>query len=1046
MKKVFCLFVLVGLITVFLSAVPPVPGKTTGLINYKEYPSEIYSRSNSNRNRDLPQSILALMVEFNDVTFDLIPDYPDSLAHNKEYFERLLFHMTSLFDDASHGQYVLTEESYTVWENIITVSQDMGYYGDDDLSLGRICEFVQEVVEIADDQLDYNDYDAIMIIHAGAGQEADINGTNSEELFSTFLTRRSLQAGIDPENDDFPGIETDDGVILKEFAIMPETEWQPDFIIGEDPVYGLLGVFCHQFGHQIGLPTLFDNDSSNGASAGIGSFGLMGTGVWNANGFVPPLPCAWSRYYLGWEDDNIVELNSSFENMPLTFPTADDDETPKLYKINISNKEYFLLENRQQNPDGSMLGSDPSFTFTLLPEGQQDVYPPGHPNAGQPKFNFMENTYKDCEWDFYLPGLGGPDSPVIDGSGMLIWHIDENIIDANFDPDFENNSINADASHKGIDMEEADGVQHLDTAYQLYSWGSAYDAYREGNNTYFGELIHNGSYSLPTAESYYGGNQIEILSISESDSLMTFSVNYEWSLSADYIGENPYPAAFLDFDGDGENEIFYPMPNGKLYLWKDDIDYPGFPLNLSIVSILSNYYSFDTATGSIFIPAETTVGDNAMLFRIDNDLDNLQELCLFENNREWLAAPVINPDSTLAQRLFLPLSDSFGTGSEIIVLDSLYQTLTSYSFDLHISSNLMLKEQNLYFISDDWKLVKINIISEEIDITDLDIIEPQLVIHSALLADLDGDETDEIIAVTDSGAVYCFEQTGELRNGFPVDIDLNAVSIPSIADVDNNGFLDILIGGENTFAIVNKNGDVFQPQEVISNPDSTFTAAGVIAFDIENDDDLEILGNMSRNRLCVWENLNNSNFELNRNYPISFGERSLNYPLISDSENENLYVFIPSNNGTIFRSDLPFAESGDIEQTVWKTEYANLQRTASYLETISPPPPPGKKVFNKANTYFYPNPLNRIFSKGIDFNNEVPEFTIILRIGTFVDTDVNIKIFDIAANLIYTNTVQCEADFFKNLYINAKKLSSGVYFAVLKAKGKVLKLKFAIEK
>jgi len=146
-----------------------------------------------------------------------------------------------------------------------------------------------------------------------------------------------------------------------------------------------------------------------------------------------------------------------------------------------------------------------------------------------------------------------------------------------------------------------------------------------------------------------------------------------------------------------------------------------------------------------------------------------------------------------------------------------------------------------------------------------------------------------------------------------------------------------------------------------------------------------------------------------------------------------------------FRSGLPSAEITNIKQAVWKTEYANLQRTASYLDTISPPQPPNKKIFNKANTYFYPNPLNRIFSKGIDFNNNVPEFTIILRIETFVDTDVKIKIFDIATNLIYSNTVSCEAGFSNNVYVNAKNLSSGVYFAVLKAKGKVLKLKFAIE-
>ncbi|MCK4695263.1 MAG: immune inhibitor A, partial [Candidatus Cloacimonetes bacterium] len=336
------------------------------------------------------------------------------------------------------------------------------------------------VVEIADDQLDYNDYDAIIIIHAGAGQESDITGNNADDLWTTFLTRRSLQAGLDPENDDFPGIETDDGVILKEFVICPETEWHSDLTM-EDPIYGLLGIITHQFGHQIGLPTLFDNDSSNGYSSGIGSFGLMGTGVWNANGFVPPLPCAWSRHYLGWEDDNIVEINSSIDNLQLAFRTANDEETPKIYKINISEKEYFFLENRQQNPDGSTLGGEPSFTFELLPEGQQDIYPPGHPNEGQPKFNFMDNTYKGCEWDFYLPGLGGPDIPVVDGSGVLIWHIDENIIEENFDPDFESNSVNADASHKGVDLEEADGIQHLDTAFQLYSWGSSNDSYREGN-------------------------------------------------------------------------------------------------------------------------------------------------------------------------------------------------------------------------------------------------------------------------------------------------------------------------------------------------------------------------------------------------------------------------------------------------------------------------------------------------------------------------------------------------------------------------------------
>jgi hypothetical protein len=46
----------------------------------------------------------------------------------------------------------------------------------------------------------------VIIFHAGAGQESDIDGTVPKQIWSTFLTRKVLQAAFDPENDNYPAL------------------------------------------------------------------------------------------------------------------------------------------------------------------------------------------------------------------------------------------------------------------------------------------------------------------------------------------------------------------------------------------------------------------------------------------------------------------------------------------------------------------------------------------------------------------------------------------------------------------------------------------------------------------------------------------------------------------------------------------------------------------------------------------------------------------------------------------------------------------------
>ena len=57
-----------------------------------------------------------------------------------------------------------------------------------------------------------------------------------------------------------------------------------------------IGTLCHEIGHILGLPDLYDTSESS--APGIGDWGLMGTGNWN-NQVSPSSFSAWSSSRLG---------------------------------------------------------------------------------------------------------------------------------------------------------------------------------------------------------------------------------------------------------------------------------------------------------------------------------------------------------------------------------------------------------------------------------------------------------------------------------------------------------------------------------------------------------------------------------------------------------------------------------------------------------------------------------------------------------------------------------------------------------------------------
>ncbi len=1045
MKRTLVTIVLLTIVFALAAYAPPHP-KYNGKVKLPgSHSSEIFGIHNQRRDTNFPDSILVLRVQFSDVSFVNSPQYPDSLVHNRAFFDRYMLHLSDYYTDASHGKYQL---QYTVPDTVINLSQSMSYYGVDDTTFAatRQAELARDIILAMDNKIDFNQYDAIVVFHAGAGQESDIDQARPNELWSTFISRMDLQLGFDPYNDNYPGIPTNDGKFIKEMVIVPEWEWQDYFPQGEEYggyVFSVLGVLANQFGHQLGMPNLFDNVWSNGRSEGVGNFCIMGTGAWNANGYVPALPSAFCRTLMGWEQPKVINADST--QIKMDYLISHNFNTTKVVKLPISDHEYYLLENRAENPDNSMLNGQASFTFVLLQNGQAYYYhDPADtlPYDPVPRFDFMTNRYKGCEWDFFLPGYGGPLSPE-DGSGILIWHIDENVIAANFIPAEGLDHVNGTASHKGVDLEEASGIQDLDATNisNPYFRGGPNDSYRVGNNAYFGFASHNGLVSQPTADSYYGGVPLEVSNISSSGKTMTFDVRFRWSLDAGYVGTNPIPAMFFDFDHDDSDELFYPMPNGKMVIWKNDVK---IPFSIPSMNPISKMYACDPSNGNIFIPYDLNDQQNTALYRLFYDTASHYSVLFARHGRTWAAGPVlINSDS-----LLLPLNKVDENASEIVIQNTTSSgNEINIPFNGRICGNILFANQKIMSITKRDGLYILNhtdYVTHETSEYNL-LIPADSVITSIALAPLSQSLADQTsrdvglynLVVCAGQGLYVCNINGVLKSGYPVIIPFANYALPSFADVNQNGYLEILIGGENSYAIFGYDGSLLNyPLSIVTNPDTLHVAGGIWATDLNSDGKSEILGNMSKNRLYVWNASGYPSFHPQNGYPVSMQERSLSYPLIGKDAEGLYYIYSASNSGTVYRQQI---ESADLSQIRlgWFTEYGNLQRNAVYTNHGLTNLFQTSKLFVPGEVYIYPNPWKQIFSPKITF-----------RIMTSKTTQVEVKIYDIAGKQLYGNKITCEA-YLPNqqkIQLPIKKMASGIYLAELYSNGERKSLKFAIEK
>ncbi len=162
-----------------------------------------------------------------------------------------------------------------------------------------------------------------------------------------------------------------------------------------------IGTFCHEFGHVLGLPDLYDTDyEDNGDFFDSNAYNLMASGNYNNSGRTPPYLSIFEREILGWSTSGILSKTTKIEN---------------LEHIGASNKAYYMLTN-----------------------------PAPAPGASETEYFYLENRQK-TGWDTYIPG-----------HGLIITHVD--LSKEAISKYWQNGKGNAYASHPCYDLMEADGI------------------------------------------------------------------------------------------------------------------------------------------------------------------------------------------------------------------------------------------------------------------------------------------------------------------------------------------------------------------------------------------------------------------------------------------------------------------------------------------------------------------------------------------------------------------------------------------------------------
>ncbi|MEO0225962.1 MAG: FG-GAP-like repeat-containing protein, partial [candidate division WOR-3 bacterium] len=531
------------------------------------------------------------------------------------------------------------------------------------------------------------------------------------------------------------------------------------------------------------------------------------------------------------------------------------------------------------------------------------------------------------EWDFLLPG-----------SGILIWHIDEAVIREKYAYD----EVQVDPKHKGVDLEEADGIQHFDAWYYVDSLemnGSGFDPYFVGGNTKFGPFTN------PNSDAYRGKTSISIEVKSPPDTLMNISVKFD-------LYQKGFPVhlpittkikhlSWGDLNGDGRREIIVLSDFGFIYAYNDTggvhqsepfarlPDSSNIPLTIGdingdggedIVGICKKQiFAFDGQTGSLLpgfpFDCENLNLGPASLFDIDGD--GQYEIIFGSGDRKLYA---LNYDTTTV------------AGFPVKFPTEIFSTPCIFNKE-NKKIGVMTADGTFYILSAHGQIEKNFTAPSNIAYT----------YASPVVGDLDRDGKNEAVVINGIGNIYVISEDG-IEAEWTIPIDTTISITPGLADVDRDGYLEIIIPAQNYYFVFNRNGTLENEFPLVLNDTTERYRNPLLVADLDGNDTFEITSGQKNNLLLFH------NRRLKFSYSPLFGLGGFSsagaiFDLDGDGDIE---LACGSDSGVVYVWDFPG------KKTAW-SGYMNGPKCWGLYEGL-PEATPRTTTGLIGSFYVYPNP------------------------------------------------------------------------------------------